>query len=170
MSCLTRKLRGETSGLNSTGSDACVISTKISADDGDRERCRSWQYRAGRTSCAIPAQIRNGTASVENLHRSQLSRSNSFALRLRIPGSLLISYEIQAGLKPCSARPSPVILWQARLVVVPLIDRTLAEDCFPSVHSMLLSGCLRLPLRCTGKRIFQGVCHGQLQNSKRLSL
>jgi hypothetical protein len=27
-----------------------------------------------------------------------------------------------------------VVLWQARLVVIALIDRTLAEDCFPSVH------------------------------------
>src|ERR1041385_5688431 len=133
MSCLIRKLRGEASTLRIHGQMATQ----------DR---REWTVPATKfcERLELPARYRlhfeTENDSAENLHRSQLNRSNSFAVRLRIPCSFLISNEIQAGLKPCSARPSPVILWQARLVVVPLIDRTLAEDCFPSVHSVLLSG------------------------------
>ena len=90
-----------------------------------------------------------------NLHRSQLTASMRFALRLRIPGSLLISNTIQARLKPSAARPFPVILWQPCLVIVALIDRTLAEDCFPSVHVVLLSRYSNLLYDAPEKRFFK---------------
>jgi hypothetical protein len=91
-----------------------------------------------------------------NLHRSQLTASMRFALRLRIPGSLLISNTIQARLKPSAARPFPVILWQPCLVIVALIDRALAEDCFPSVHVMLLSRYSNLLYDAPEKGFFKG--------------
>src|ERR1051325_1900751 len=142
MSCSIRKLRGEASTLRIHGQMATqdrrewtVPATKF---------CERLSELTVSHRFELPARYRlqfeTENDSAENLHRSQLNRSNSCAVRLRIPCSFLVSNEIQAGLKPCSARPSPVILWQARLVVVPLIDRTLAEDCFPSVHSVLLSG------------------------------
>ena len=103
--------------------------------DGSEKRCPG----AGVSSKAELVRDTNCWRSTakkrrEYLHRPQLTTNIRFALRLRIRGPLLIPNKVQPRLKPCAARPAPVVLRQARLVVIALIDGTLAEDCFPSIH------------------------------------